>query len=52
VEAGDRGETWHIVDDLIIVCGRPFVTATSPLLQAILEHTHGTGHEGIGKTLH
>jgi hypothetical protein len=48
VEAGDHGEVWHI----ITVHGCPFVAATSPLLQAILVHTHGTGHEGTKKILH
>jgi hypothetical protein len=32
VEAGDRGEAWCIIDGIIMVCGRPFIAVTSPLL--------------------
>jgi hypothetical protein len=52
VEADDCGETWHIIDDIIMVRGRPFVAVISPLLQSILVHAHGAGHEGTEKTLH
>jgi hypothetical protein len=40
VEAGDHGTAWRIIDGIITLRGRPFITATSPL------------HEGIEKTLH
>jgi hypothetical protein len=32
MEADDCGETWRIIDDIIMVRGRPFVAVTSPLL--------------------
>jgi hypothetical protein len=52
MEAGDRGEMWCNVDSLIKVCDHIFIMATSPLLQIILVHAHGTGHIGTEKTLH
>jgi hypothetical protein len=52
MEAGDRGEMWCNVDSLITVRDHIFIMATSPLLQVILVHAHGTGHIGTEKTLH
>jgi hypothetical protein len=52
VEADDCGETWCIIDDIIMLRGHPFIVVTSPLLQSILVHAHGVGHEGTEKTLH
>jgi hypothetical protein len=50
MQAGDRGTAWRIIDGIIMVRGRSFVMATSPLLQAILVHAHSTEHEGMEKT--
>lgn len=51
-----RGATkpapWTVVDGLVIFKGRVYVLASSGLRQAILELAHGTGHEGVHKTLH
>lgn len=51
VRAGSRSDKWKSVDGLIIVGGKVYMPATSPNLQAILEGAHGTGNEGIQKTL-
>jgi hypothetical protein len=49
---GDHSEDWAMVDGLITVSGRVFMPHTSALLPALLANAHGTGHEGIQKTLH
>jgi hypothetical protein len=51
VEAGSRGDKWAIVDDLVTVGGRVYVSPGSPSLPAILSATHDIGHEGSEKTL-
>jgi hypothetical protein len=43
---------WCIIDGLITVRDGIFIMETSPLLQIILEHAHGTRHKGTEKTLH
>ena len=43
---------WSVVDGLILFKGRIFVSPSSDLLLSILESVHGTGHEGVHKTLH
>lgn len=40
------------MDDLVTVSGRVVVASTSPSLPTILTAAHGTGHEGVQKTLH
>jgi hypothetical protein len=47
-----KGEGWHMQDGLIIVKGRIYLSATSPYIQQALTTAHGTGLEGIAKTLH
>jgi hypothetical protein len=51
VLAGERGDKWRVVDDLITVAGKVYVSAASPLLPAILAVVHDMGHEGTEKTL-
>ena len=41
-----------MVDGLILFKGRVYIAATSSTRRAILEHVHGTGHDGVHKTLH
>jgi hypothetical protein len=52
VTAGDRGDAWRVIDDLVTVKGKIFVTRDSAFLADILRHAHGTGHEGTEKTWH
>lgn len=40
------------MDGLILYKGRVYVAPSSSLRQTILELVHGTGHEGVHKTLH
>jgi len=49
---GAKPVPWSMVDGLIMFKGRVYVAATSAARQAILELVHGTGHEGVHKTLH
>jgi hypothetical protein len=51
VEAGSRGDKWAIVDDLVTVGGRVYVSPGSPSLPAILSAAHDISHEGFEKTL-
>jgi hypothetical protein len=52
VLAGNKGDTWKIVDGLITVGDKVYVAVDSPSLPAIMVATHGMGHEGTEKTLH
>lgn len=44
--------TWSLVDGLLLHEGRMFVPAESPLWPQLLDEAHGSGHEGVQKTLH
>jgi hypothetical protein len=48
---GGHGDKWQVVDGLITMDGKVYVSATSPHLSAILSAVHGMGHEGMEKTL-
>jgi hypothetical protein len=52
VVASDCDDDGVVVDDLIIVSGRVFVSRSSASLQAPLTSAHDTGHEGTHKMLH
>jgi hypothetical protein len=52
VADGGRSDAWCIIDDLIIVKGKVFMSRDSAFLVDILGHKHGTGHEGMKKTWH
>jgi hypothetical protein len=52
VLAGNKGDTWKIVDGLITVGDKVYVAVDSPSLPTIMVVTHGMGHEGTEKTLH
>jgi hypothetical protein len=49
---GSHTDKWAVIDDIVMVDGRIFVTATSPCVPHILAGAHGVGHEGVQKTLH
>ncbi|WVZ78347.1 hypothetical protein U9M48_026076 [Paspalum notatum var. saurae] len=48
-DAATDGWSWR---DGLLYQGRIFLPASSPTIQLVLAHVHGTGHEGIQKTLH
>ena len=52
IRGGAKLASWSVVNGLIHFKGRVFIAATSSSRRAILEHVHGTGHEGVHKTLH
>jgi hypothetical protein len=52
VVVGNRGDKWKLVDGLIVVDGKVYLPTSSPSLQVALTSAHGTGHEGLAKTLH
>jgi hypothetical protein len=52
VVAGDHSDAWRVIDDLITVKGRIFMSRDTAFLTDILCHAHGTGHEGTEKTWH
>lgn len=47
-----NGGPWELVDDLVTYNKQVYVPATATLVPAILKLAHGTGHEGVQKTLH
>jgi hypothetical protein len=47
-----RGASWAVMDSLITINDRVYVTTSSAPLQGILNNVHGAGHEGTEKTLH
>jgi hypothetical protein len=49
---GAKSAAWSVVDGLILFKGRVYVAPSSKTRQEILELVHGTGHEGVHKTLH
>jgi hypothetical protein len=52
VTAGGCGDKWRVVDGLVMVNGCVYIPPTSPSVSVILDSAHGTGHEGVEKTLH
>jgi hypothetical protein len=51
IAGGTTGLGWSIIDDVILYKGHIFLPPSSSHYAAILQHTHGMGHEGIHKTL-
>ena len=49
---GLAGAAWTERDGLVLHKGRIFVPDDSALWPVLLQHAHGTGHEGAQKTLH
>ena len=49
---GLAGAAWTKLDGLVLHKGRIFVPDDSSLWPVLLQHAHGTGHEGAQKTLH
>jgi hypothetical protein len=52
IEKGEAAAGWTVLDGLLIHSGRIFVPTVSGLWPTILATAHGTGYEGIQKTLH
>jgi hypothetical protein len=52
MDKGERGDNWRVVDGLVTVHGRVYVSSSSPLMQEVIAGTHGAGHEGVQKTMH
>jgi hypothetical protein len=52
IRGGAKPAAWSVVDGLILFNGRVFIDSSSSLGPMILELVHGTGHEGVHKTLH
>jgi hypothetical protein len=52
IEKGEATAGWSVVDDFIIHNGCIFVPIASTQWPAILDTSHGIGHEGVYKTLH
>jgi hypothetical protein len=51
IEAGTAGPGWSMVDGMVVHDGRLFMPASAAAWPQILAHAHGTGHEGVQKTL-
>jgi hypothetical protein len=51
IEAGTVGPGWSMVDGTVVHDGRLFMPASATAWPQILAHAHGTGHEGVQKTL-
>jgi hypothetical protein len=49
--AGTVAEGWSIADDVVLFQGCIFLPASSIHWALVLEQAHGTGHEGVQKTL-
>lgn len=49
---GRVSPAWTIVDDVVLHAGRVFVPSLLALWPQILTTAHGTGHEGVQKTVH
>jgi hypothetical protein len=52
VERGACGTNWCIKDDMILIDGRIYIPAGSPLTSVVLHSAHRERHEGVTKTLH
>lgn len=52
VLAGTTKPAWSLVEGLLLYEGRVFVPANSLLWPQLLAEAHGSGHEGVQKTLH
>jgi hypothetical protein len=48
----DHDDHWRVVDGLVTDRGRVYIPSSSPLAQEAIAGAHGTGHEGVQKTLH
>jgi hypothetical protein len=51
IEAGTVGPGWSMVDGMVVHDGQLFMPASATAWPQILAHAHGTGHEGVQKTL-
>ena len=51
ISAGSAGEGWSEVDGFILYQGKIFLPDSSAFWPQLLDHAHGTGHEGVQKTL-
>lgn len=52
IRGGHKPALWSVVDGLIMFNGRVYLAPNSALRSTVLELAHGTGHEGVHKTLH
>jgi hypothetical protein len=52
IAQGTTFAAWSLVDGLLLHDGHVFVPVTSALWPKLLATAHGTGHEGVQKTLH
>jgi hypothetical protein len=52
IQRGEASPEWSLVDGLVLHSGRVFVPSSSALWPDILATAHGTGHEGVQKTIH
>jgi hypothetical protein len=51
IEAGTGGPGWSMMDGMVVHDDRLFMPASAAAWPQILAHVHGTGHEGVQKTL-
>jgi hypothetical protein len=51
IEAGTAKPGWSMVDGMVVHDGWLFMPASASAWPQILAHAHGTGHEGVQKTL-
>jgi hypothetical protein len=51
IEAGTVEPGWSMVDGMVVHDGRLFMPTSASAWPQILAHAHGTGHEGVQKTL-
>jgi hypothetical protein len=51
VLADKKGDKWKIIDGLITVGGKAYISTDSPCLPGLLVAAHSIGHEGVEKTL-
>jgi len=52
IRAGQRGEPWTVIDNMIADSGRLYITPALPLLPELVAAVHEDGHEGVQRTLH
>lgn len=50
-KATQKVDGWAWIDELMTKDGKVFIPCTLPLLQSLLDQAHGTGHEGVQKTI-
>jgi len=51
ISVGSAGEGWSEVDGFVLYQGKIFLLDSSAFWPQLLDHAHGTGHEGVQKTL-